>query len=125
MKNQPSKRGSFDCIARKQVSKSGRSTGPVCALAPTTTGGFRTPPPGPSPGAEPPASAGVAQAGGDPVDRQQQGPPQFGRDVALPGRPHARQQIDLQVGDRVEVGVAYVEGPLQYRRLLEQLGLPG
>ena len=57
------------------------------------------------------ASAGVAQPGGDAVDREQQRLAQP-RVRLLAGRGAARpaQQRDLQVADRVEVGVADLQG---------------
>src|SRR5256885_920007 len=48
--------------------------------------------------------AGVAQPGGDAVDGQQQRAAQLGRVVA---GPLARQQIDLEIGDRVQVRAAH------------------
>src|SRR5690606_35346082 len=72
-------------------------------------------------------SAGVAQPGGHAVDGDEQGPLQrgavLGRLLGVLAQPP--QQLDLEVGDRVEVLVAHRQGPFELRLVVEQPFLAG
>lgn len=73
------------------------------------------------------ATAGVAQAGGDAVDGQEEGPGQ-GRVGFLAGGGRLALPVeegDLEVGDRVEVGVADPEGLLEDGAVVEQFAFAG
>ena len=69
------------------------------------------------------ALAGVAEAGGEAVDGEQDGA--FDARVHCGGGAVAQQEDDLQQVERLQVGGAHIQGALQHRVVGQQGGLVG